>query len=82
MAGCVVDSGMKNEISEQKIDETLTGTLVSQDGLVLLQHDGGSTLLESYSIDFDKYQNNLVTVVGQYSGDTLYVDKIMLAEEK
>lgn len=42
----------------------------------MLKEDGQNVFVDSYSLDLADYVGQKVTVVGQYSGDELFVTKI------
>ena len=64
--------------NEQKQgDTTLRGRLQKTgQKFVLLKEDGESVFVDSYSLDLVDYAGQEVTVVGQYSGDELFVREI------
>lgn len=69
--------------AEQKSGDTMkTGTLVQQGEKYYIKAASGEMEeVDSYSVDFSEYVNQSVTVVGQYSGDTLFVGQIDFAVE-
>jgi uncharacterized lipoprotein YajG len=59
------------------INTTLTGTVVKNGaGFVLDQGNRKTTAIDSYTQKFDAYVGKTITVTGQYSGTTLFVDVI------
>lgn len=63
----------------QSGDVTLTGVLRKSEGddyqhIIIV--NGRSTGVASQSLDLSQYENMTVSVVGQYSGTTLYADSI------
>lgn len=69
--------------AEDKSGDTMkTGTLVKQGEKYYIKAASGEMEeVDSYSVDFSGFENQSVTVVGQYSGDTLFVGQIDLAVE-
>ncbi len=63
---------------EQKIgNTTLEGTVTGAAGKYFLSVPGEPTVqIDSYTVKFENYVSKKVKVTGQYSGDTLYVDKV------
>lgn len=54
-----------------------TGTLSGRGGLMYLQTvDGKTVQVTSKKVDLENVQGKEVTVEGQFSGTTLYVDKL------
>lgn len=69
--------------AEDKSGDTMkTGTLVKQGEKYYIKAASGEMEeVDSYSVEFSEFVNQSVTVVGQYSGDTLFVGQIDLAVE-
>ncbi|NCN07027.1 MAG: hypothetical protein GW762_01485 [Candidatus Pacebacteria bacterium] len=69
--------------AEDKSGETTkSGMLVKQgEKYYIKAANGKMEEVESYGVEFSQFENQSVTVVGQYSGDTLFVGKIYLAVE-
>lgn len=82
VAGCSqIENSFESENSdvlEQKnATISITGTLSQTGGLYLITDSAGMTHdIESYSVSFDEYLGETVTVTGQYSGDTLFVTEV------
>lgn len=86
LSGCIPQSdpetapsqtGDTPAIEEKKGDTTKTGVLVKQGEKYYLKlASGAQEEIESYAVDFEQYLNAEVTVIGQYSGDTLFVGQI------
>ncbi len=56
---------------------TKTGTLTIKSGEeYLLKTDDGIVNMTSIKINLDNYMKQKITVTGQFSGSTLYVDEI------
>ena len=69
-------------IEEKSGDTTKTGTLVKQGEKYYIKAASGEMEeVDSYSVDFSQYENQSVSVTGQYSGDTLFVGSILKALE-
>lgn len=68
----------QNRISE---DTQLSGKLIQVgDNYFLISSTGQQTALDSYSIDFSQYVDSAITVVGQYSGETLFASEVIASE--
>ncbi len=78
LAGCN-QTGVPAETSVEDArvgTSSLSGKVTVSNGIVILNGSEGSTTLESYSVDLNEYDGQQVMVEGQYSGDTLFVDKV------
>lgn len=71
-------SETETTVEQRQGESTLTGKLIATDASHgVLQADTGETVgLESYSVDFTAYDGQEVTVSGEFSGPTLFVDII------
>jgi len=62
---------------EKNQEIVLTGKVAKVGtGFLITTQDGKVQELESYTIEFDDLVGKTVTVVGEFSGDTLYVTQI------
>ena len=85
LTGCQIQQNLNSNSSEMKTldattkqgDTTLTGK-ITQSGEVfsLTDGDGKQTEVDSYKIDLSEYVDQEVTIVGQYSGETLFIGEI------
>ena len=58
-------------------DTTITGKITKAGDKYFITVSGKQPQeLDSYSVDLSQYVGKTVTVIGQYSGDTLFVGKI------
>lgn len=64
------------DIQTENPNVTLTGTVIQAGGGYSLRGETGTTVLESRQINLGQYAGKPVTVTGQYSGTTLFVDKV------
>lgn len=61
------------------INTTLEGTLTKVGKIVELKDKSGKvTQIDSYTKSFDQYNGDMVSVTGQYSGTTLFVDTVTI----
>lgn len=76
------DSDVANTAIEDKQGSTsFKGVIVEVGGNYFLQKVGqGSEGIDSYSVSLQDYVGRLVTVTGQYSGDTLFVSEIVVED--
>jgi hypothetical protein len=62
---------------EKAVDTTLTGTITKTGGKFYINSTGQATKeLDSYTVKLDDYVGKKVSVTGQYSGITLFVDTV------
>jgi hypothetical protein len=60
-----------------EVVQTLSGQLLGTgSGYVLMTGDGQTVSLESNVVDLNEYVGGTVSVTGQFSGSTLYVDEV------
>lgn len=71
-------ASIDNQAVNQKIGDTSkTGVISENNGAFYLQEAGQTPAeIESYSVDLKQYIGQTVTVIGQYSGDTLFVGEV------
>ena len=63
--------------SQKQGDTILQGRIQkSGQNFVLLKEDGQTVFVDSYSLDLADHVGQEVTVVGQYSGDELFIREI------
>jgi len=63
--------------TEKSGTTTKTGKITVSGGVYSLQEAGQTAKeIDSYVVDLSKYVNQIVTVTGQYSGDTLFVGAV------
>jgi len=77
MAGCTL-TAKPADLSTGSPNETLVGTLIkSEVGFILEKSDGtGNVELDLRNVNTSGKEGNVVTVKGQYSGTTLFVDSV------
>lgn len=77
LSGCTLFSTAETG-QQQDINVTLSGVLSKGSGelFLLKTADKGIVSLHNAGATLDSYVGKSVTVVGQYSGSTLYVDKV------
>lgn len=77
-AGCSQSSTASAPVVQEKaVNTTLVGTVTKTGGKFFIQPTGKSTTeLDSYAIKLDHYVGKKVSVTGQYSGITLFVDVV------
>ncbi|MCA9369281.1 hypothetical protein KC721_03200 [Candidatus Woesebacteria bacterium] len=69
-------------LEEKSGDTNKTGMLVKQGEKYYIKAASGEMEeVDSYSVDFSQYENQNVSVTGQYSGDTLFVGSIIQVVE-
>ncbi len=80
LGGCgSLKAGTTNSssVEEARPTTSFSGTVVVTGGTaVLLTVDKQNIDLESRKVDLDSYNGKKVTVTGEYSGTTLFVDEI------
>lgn len=82
LTGCTSTSTTSPEESTSQVqqkqgDTTITGKLSGSENAYFIQESGKTPIMiDSYSLDFGQYVGQVVTIVGQYSGDTLFVSEI------
>jgi hypothetical protein len=76
LGGCSLAVPTEYDESQVLENTTLSGVLVFESGVAVLQQGGEITELDSYNVDLQNYNGKTVTVTGQYSGETLFVDEI------
>ena len=65
------------DVSTEKVGDTsITGVIFIQNDQAYIRVDGQINSLDSYTVDFSEYEGQEVIVIGQYSGDTLFVSQI------
>jgi len=79
-AGCQQTSSA-NTPAQQSQDKapntTLVGTLTKSGSHYILKgSDGKTSEINSYTVTLDSYVGKSITITGQYSGTTLFVDTI------
>ena len=81
-SGCSLiksDSDLDNvgELEQKNAEISITGKL-TKNGELFFVTDSKGTLndVETYSVPFEDYVGQTVTVTGQYSGNTLFVTQI------
>ncbi len=77
-SGCTQQTVVEQAAVQHKaVDTTLTGTVTKTGNKYYIQTMGKPiTELDSYTVKFDQFVGQKVSVTGQYSGDTLFVDII------
>ena len=69
--------GSANPVKQDSATVSKTGTLTIKSGEeYLLKTDEGIVNMTSNKVDLDSYMKKKITVTGQFSGSTLYVDSI------
>lgn len=87
LAGCSARESVSTSVQsrdedlgaiEKKVGETeMSGKILQSGGKIFLfKKDGSQVEVDSYAIDLESYSGQEVSVVGQFSGDTLFVGKI------
>ncbi len=62
---------------EKRGDTTKTGTILNKSGIFFIETAPGKLeAIDSLAVDLAAYEDQQVTIVGQYSGDTLFVGKV------
>lgn len=87
LSGCTIPgmpAGTDTTTTEKSGDTTKTGTIMKAGELYFLNEpDSNKPLaIDTYSVDLAQYVGKRVKVTGQYSGDTLFVGKIELAQNE
>lgn len=84
LSGCTVTLGQNapSNADINNLNVTLVGILSngSGPGLYNLKTDVGLSELHDGAVELKGYIGNKVTVTGQYSGTTLYVDKVTVTQ--
>ena len=66
-----------NSVVEKRGDTVKSGKLLRRNAVFMIETAPGVTeAVDSVAIDLSAYENQQVTITGQYSGDTLFVGKI------
>ena len=71
------DSTTSDQLEQKNDSFSLTGVM-SKNGDVFFLTDSTGAIhdIESYSVDFESYLGNEVTVSGEYSGNTFFVTQV------
>jgi ABC-type Fe3+-hydroxamate transport system substrate-binding protein len=70
-------TGLSPAADQKSGDTTKTGTITTAGGKFFLTEAGQTPKeIESYQVQLGDYVGQTVTVVGQYSGDTLFVGSV------
>lgn len=65
------------DVTTETPTKVLSGEITGSKGAYYLRENGGvSTAIESRKIDFANYLGQKVSVTGEFSGTTLFVDKV------
>jgi hypothetical protein len=65
-------------IEEKSGESEMSGrVVVSGNKVYLMKTNGEQVEIDSYSLDLKSRQGEMITVTGQYSGETLFVGKII-----
>ncbi len=83
-SGCSLGTGpttaedSKPSVAAQKQGDTRKSGTVRKQGAVFMIETGPGTFesIDSLAVDLAAYENQVVTITGQYSGDTLFVGKV------
>ncbi len=76
LGGCgSLPASQTNTVEESPV-KTLTGKVVVAGNVIELNNNGIMTQITSRTIDLTKYIGQTVSVTGQFSGTTLYVDEL------
>lgn len=73
LAGCTAKPAA---VDTQSPNKSLTGTIQSAGGQYSITVNGLTTQLDSRTVNFSQYVGKTITVTGQYSGTTLFVDTV------
>ncbi len=66
-----------NAAAQKQGDTTKSGTIRKQGALYTIETAPGKfETIDSLAVDLTAYENQMVTITGQYSGDTLFVGKV------
>ena len=77
LGGCVGTSGVKPvETAEVSPVVTINGVVQVAGSSIFIKKDGVSTEITSRKLDLKTYEGKSVTVIGEFSGTTLYVDEV------
>lgn len=77
LGGCLGQSlAPADSIETESPVKTLSGKLVVAGSTFELNNNGIMTQITSRTIDLTKYNGQTVSVTGQFSGTTLYVDEL------
>lgn len=69
--------GSSPTVQQKAVNTTLTGTITKAGGKFYISSVGQATKeLDSYTVKLDDYVGKKVSVTGQYSGITLFVDTV------
>ncbi|MBP7700905.1 hypothetical protein KA111_02465 [Candidatus Woesebacteria bacterium] len=73
----LLNSGSEMKLEDKNSETSITGKISKSGDLYLISTAQGKTQdLESYSINFDNYVGKTITVVGEFSGNTLFVTEV------
>jgi len=73
--GCGMEAKQADVVTETPT-QTITGKIVNTGTITTIVGDGKTTEITSRKIDLEQYSGKEVTVVGEFSGTTLYVDEV------
>lgn len=77
LGGCSsLPSGSTTQSSAPSPVVTLNGVIISKNGGYMISLEGKNTDLDSRKIDLKSYIGKTVSVTGEFSGTTLFVDSI------
>lgn len=86
VSGCSVQDSVNNRDNDLSViqgeeakmgDLTKTGTVVkTADRYYLVETNGNKVEVDSYKYTVAEYEGQTLTVVGQFSGDTLFIGEI------
>ncbi len=78
LTGCSKTSPASAPVAQEKaVNTTLTGTVTKNGAKFFIQPTGKPTTeLDSYTVKLEQYVGKKVSVTGQYSGTTLFVDTV------
>lgn len=83
LAGCTSTSVQQTTQTQQEkaVNTTLSGMVTKSGGKFYINSAGAATKeIDSYTVKLDDYVGKKVSVTGQYSGITLFVDTISLVQ--
>lgn len=75
LGGCSLVAQPANVATETPT-KSITGKIVISGDMVSITSSGKVTEVTSRKIDLKKYDGKMVTVTGEFSGTTLFVDKV------
>lgn len=76
LSGCGLVAKPADMVTEQPT-KNYTGTISSRNGMFLMSTtDGKMVEMTSKKVDLKLYEGKKITVTGEYSGTTLYVDTV------